>query len=189
MKLDDWLIDNVFQRFAHWFQRMTGKDNFYLATCSGMISVLVGFYINALLNSHPIDYLITCSMVGVIIGSSIISKKRYEGENRGTLTPTLNSERNRTYPTLFRVLFLGVGFGHIIILISIIITASHWSKILEEILLEVLLLGFIGHLYFVACTPLPPQKGKIGELIRSFGKALKECVPSPGGREPVPAPT
>jgi hypothetical protein len=81
MKLDNWLIDRVFQPFAHWFQRMTGRDNFDLSLCFGMIGTLSFFFVDAIKNRGFSSNLFD-ALVGLgIIFNCVTHKRKHEKHN------------------------------------------------------------------------------------------------------------
>ena len=180
MKYDLWLIDNIFQPFAHWFQKMTGKDNFDLAAVSISIGMIITFACDCIVKK----YIIYCGfdlyllLTGIL--SSYLEQKNYYRENKGRQTLAYNSNRNRFGLKFLRRFFL------VMLVTSTVLLIYNFS--LTSLKVEALTLGVTLHAHFNACTPLPPQKGKIQQAIKSLGNTLKNEIPKPGGLTPAPSP-
>ena len=191
MRCDNWLIDNVFQPFAHWFQRMTGKDNFYLSLLSLVTCIFATMCLDVIENNTFVSYsyhLITYIIMFLFLS---ICESKYKQKNRDCDILTCNTLRKDCAVELMRFILTAFVFiSSIIIIFSICFSNKtdvlHITKLLLRQSISVLLDCYI---YFIVCTPLPPQKGKIGQTIKALGNALKNALPKPGGLILAPSPT
>lgn len=187
MKIDDLLFDYVFQPFAHWFQRMTGKDNFFLALICGLLATLTLVCVDTLLG-NSFGYIIDAMFGMSFTFTTVVSQKQYLKENANKDSLTFNSFRRNPGRKMMRVIWAIFTFNHTLVLIDWVLFNPSTVRIYYSSLMEVFFVGLLSHFYFVACTPLPPRKSKIGELARFLGNKLKEALPQPGGLAPAPTP-
>jgi hypothetical protein len=187
VKIDDLLIDYIFQPFAHRLQQMTGKDNFFLALICCMASTLCLLCASIYRNGTP-HYFIPgfLSLVGFLNCWSI--SRNYYNSNKRQSTRTFNDSRIRHFN--FRLVSLILLFITIILVTcsGMIFDQSDIDAI-EGSLLTCSALFYLSYSYLLACTPLPPGTSKIGNMIRSGIKWLKSIVSSPGELAPAPSPT
>ena len=187
MKLDDLLFDCVFQPFAHWFQRMTGKDNFFLALLCSLLATLTLVCVDTLLGDS-FGYIIDTVFGMSFTFTTTALQKQYMKENTNKDSLTFNSLRRNPGRKIMRVIWVIFTLNHTLVLIDWVLFNPSAVRICYISLTEVFFVGLLGHFYFLACTPLPPRKSKIGEMARSLGNKLKEALTQPGGLAPAPTP-
>ncbi|MES2314408.1 MAG: hypothetical protein V4524_00520 [Patescibacteria group bacterium] len=188
MKIDDVLFDYIFQPFAHWFQRMTGKDNFYLGLHVILIAALSICCLGALTGSTRSYF--TSVVIGFLgVTATRALKRQYERENNGKESLALNFMRSILVFKFIRLFYLIISLNMLLLLLLLLFLDAPVKTIRSVPLTSMHVWSFTAYLYFIACTPLPPRKGKIGEMLRSIGNKLKEALPKPGGLVPAPSPT
>lgn len=174
-KIDDWMINNVFQKFAHWTQRTFGINNFIWARMLDFVWLSIAIYQDIFsvywLFFVCIHFLLFLIFYVHILGAECICAK----ENNGTryLNPARMSD-------LFACCRLWM--------VSIVPFAvlKIFSKGLYESGDDIKYISFVLYFYFVACIPLPPCKSKIRKMTEKLAEMLKSAfAPTPA---PVPIP-
>lgn len=181
MKIDDVLIDYGFQKFAHWFQRLTGKTCFFLGKWMFALS-------SATLTVQSTVFLFTSSrkwesfltlflalMHGLLVWRLETKERSWEKGPK----EFLNEDR---------AIFLHVR----VLCFMAMVPLNVWQVLSFTIGGDVIdglealwTFLYVSGLYFSACTPLPPSKSKIRKLWESALASLDNAL-SPSF-EPVPA--
>lgn len=156
--LDDWLLDNVFQRFADWFQRLTGKDSFFLARVFVVIMVTMNscervFFKNF---SVPVASNIVVALMA-LIASYVVASRYYRCE---LPTQCMNFMRNIMPVRILRVFITGLLVWQIIC--TMVVTN------VQMIVIGIYVASTMTYVYLIACSPKPPTKSRFRELIESF---------------------
>lgn len=166
-KIDDWLFDRVFEKkIAHWFQRWTGKTNFFLAK----VSISIGCLVMSLpKGSLPLNLSVLvafyCLVLLILFLGVIISfEKRYEEIEMKE--SAINISRLRDRP---------IRFISVVSAIALVVFST------EQQLLQLMFwIPFLSTTYFLACTPLPPGTSKCRQKWNSLlAKINSALAPSP----------
>ena len=176
MKIDSWLIDSVFQPFSHWFQRLTGKDNFYLARmvlytqlfCVGIMTTWFPLVLIFLLLLCPF---VTIALIKIIsITENVCHEDLVSGcRNRYYNAPMVVLTRMFA---VFSFFLLQMQMVRMEIDIGFVtgMSAAHFTVCISVIIV----------LYLCACTPLPPGESKIRKWLNSLkGSFSSSSVPDP----------
>ena len=160
---DDWLILQ-FERFGHWFQRLTGRTNFFLAAlcdlANSALCVAFGFW------TSDIVYLIfSFFFLSYSIGNLYREKSALGAESRRYMNP-MKAVR---FFKLMRVIYPLFGF-----FVSMGLSGTTGVGIAV-----IALLVWIA-IYLEACDPLPPGTSKIRQWLNSM-KAALSAEPTPVG--------
>ncbi len=167
-------MDRIFQPFANWFQKLTGKDCFFLAYVATYMylgfglctdychknSLVIGF--GAALSS--IVTLITTLWILFLVS---YSKINYRGRGN-TESIYANAARISNPVRLLRQLNLIIylGFSPTFVILVIIPTREMlYGKIATSAL--------TATFFFASCTPLPTQKSKVKEWVEQLKSAVQ----------------
>lgn len=167
--LDDFLIDEVFQKFAWWFQKLTGRTNFWLARASYLMAALfvIPWLIPFQLSPLPSSLVIMTILALLYLAATLwINQKLKEIEKKFL-------ERQSEEATVSQFRIVGVPLRIIGIFVCLII--SGWSILFYKVTANMGFLWGIAFsvfsvkgLYFFSCTPLPPGKSKVKEWLKSL---------------------
>ena len=181
--IDNWLLDVIFQPFQNKFQRITGKNCFFLARQFFIVSMVtylffawfcsVDIFIGSILSLSVVVIVLDFIGCWIII---TIHEKEYINNKM-----TCNNLRTSTIKRrLMCINSLSVLFIFFIPITIVFFTSQLITNIVVFASLY-FLFNFIGS-YFVACTPLPPGSNWFKETKRKLGDLLK---PKPK-LEPIP---
>jgi hypothetical protein len=180
-QVDYFLVEN-FQQFAHYFQRLTGRTNFWLAALAYKIHLLnlVIFIAVSVIKSvrnnkiaEELVFLILLFLIALGIGKiTMLSVKRCEKKDRDffmdnqglmNLNLIILSAHRIMVLLMTSVNLFGLG------LVAFVLGMPEYMFIL--------LFGifYVIAIYFEACTPLPPGKSKVKEWLEAW-KAKRKLV-------------
>ncbi len=160
MRIDFWLIGR-FEKFAHWFQRHTGKTNYFLcAVCIWLyiISMVVEVSLRMFLQKRGFDWL---AMIYVLLALFYVTHlllgeeaRAFERIQTRVANPFKVSPVQRfvRMTSVFFLVFRSVALG--ISLFSAALSFAHlWATMV---------------IYLLACDPLPPCRGKLWDTVGAF---------------------
>lgn len=185
-RLDEAILDRV-ERFSHWFQRLTGLTNFWLARIAIIPFVLLPacFIVNVAYAHPEVPLMLIAApnlpflLVG-FWGQAMLRAVVLQLEHHYLSAPTVahaNTLKMReNWP-------IRVACG--VAAITLLSTEVGSMPILPTAPFE--WLGWLGiplHMYLAACIPLPPGTSKIGELKNRLaawwqGESVPGAVPNP----------
>ncbi len=177
---DVWLLDR-FQRFAEWWQKLTGKDCFFLArlmiACHMLHMATIGLFVLIFTEKSPFDHMpaILISTVWLYIIRVLETEARSD-ISRGC--------RNRGYIDFIAFRLVVIIANPLILGGTLKIYFGLELPFAFALFSSLCFVWYIPFAYFLSCTPLPPAKSKIREWIESFSASLREFVV----HSPVPAP-
>ncbi len=155
-RIDDWIFDSVFEPFAHGFQKLTGKDNFFLAHCCSLIAWIT-ILVVAIIEEKgvPVAATIILGFISLFFYTGVVLfKSRYEKVEARQRKP--NALRN-DIESRARIKKL---FVSIVLVVIFFVVFPQFRRV--ALIFEFFITGFE---YFTACTPLPPCRGKIRDFI------------------------
>lgn len=194
-KIDDWLMDNFFEPFSHWFQETTGKTNFFIAKYLFLLECVILLFVGlwaCFVMEIVFGFLIFLIYIlrTILVIFSIIPEceRKSDGEDAFNLmNETMNEYRVTRISQRKNCIF----FTFLIIILWSMAVPITTSAVEKEMLMILLALYFIGNIVeflaesFYACTPLPPGKNKISEWVKGIKKFTQSLIPKP---TPVPVP-
>ncbi len=174
--LDDWLI-LLCTKFAHWFQRLTGRTSFFLAKLG--LGMCIGSSFVGILNywvpiipypSSPWKLTFEIFMVVKMLYDGIQCNKSeaelYEGKVR--LSAWVLSQRS-TITCGWRLFLASGSIVEVVVLLLLRAFGVSWTQVIYA--------GFIPGLavfsYFIFVNPLPPGQSKVREWVESLGFSPK----------------
>lgn len=171
--LDNWLLDKVFERFAHWFQKLTGRDNFFLAHACNFFSFLLMMASQWLKKGTDLSMLFIIFTLS--LGLSVwvwIAQRQYEIVDKPQ--KCRNQDRADPFMTSMRICL-----NCIMIVFILAITCQAFQKRECPNIPLLFALAFVYCcFYFSSCTPLPPQEGKMKSWISRI-RSWRVAEPSP----------
>lgn len=166
-ELDKNLLER-FTKFCHWFQRMTGRTNFFLAkivvwllACSTIVSV-VNYYYRVLVNETD---LLSC-VISIILTPLFLRDAYLCDKSEGDSLSTTKAKRR--YTADFEWLRKYLVFLIIFIVPAMIsnLMESHFNPL--QFLKEFYFWGIFLFSYLANVDPLPPGKSKVREFAESL---------------------
>lgn len=176
-KIDDWLIDSVLQPFAHWFQKLTGKTNFFLARAAAIASTcLHGLWEQ---NLHGGINVCIGSIFLFCLGMYVVrtfEQAFYRQQKSGSMfcNPTRISHHHQSTRGLLNYLFLGLST-------TLPFVAEQLYYLHSSMFFWILMN------YFCCLTPLPPGESKFKKWATSIGTKLRSLVTGLGNPQPAGA--
>ncbi len=148
--VDNWILFQ-FERFAHWVQAWTGKDNFFLAKlCMVTYGGLNIWELYFLLHSGPWKWSYLQNYISFALGMYVAIKSNLHTLIAEQLTtPNFRNPLQITY-RLWRGIYLGFLLMSIVYLIQ---GKGYAVEVVREVC-------FIAFLYLVSCTPMPPGESR-----------------------------
>lgn len=169
--IDDFLIDTKFQPFAHWFQKLTGLTNFWLAKWCiffyGTSYVLERVINEAYFDSGFVGMMLIPLISIVFFITLDLDDKKWK--NGGFM----NENRIDTFWFFSRILFLYICAFE---LVTGVVNVNFLFYLPE--------MFYTATLYFFTCTPIPPSKSKIRKLYEKVLIKIDEKLSEKP--EPVP---
>lgn len=169
-RIDDFLIDRIFDPFAKKFQVVTGKSCYFLAQmcfwfCSSIcvITAIVSYLLGLFTLVESIPIVVVSFLNSLLFLKCIDCMKRLQKKLE-------DKPSNAIYPSRLEYQFFRLGCVFLVQYNTVMLSIL-WNNKAGFILfssLSVTLLGFVLALYFFACTPLPPGRSKIGEWADNF---------------------
>ena len=175
-KIDSRLIV-LFESFAHWWQRLTGKDNFWLgwaALWGQLIIMLLMDYIITIKRGAPL-FLVYALLDLLVFRYLLRSIRRI----LGLLTPMMGESQKVNGRNPLECLPLGKVLRKISIFLFFVQVAISWRK--SSLLpANVAIFLLVCMWYFFSCTPLPPGESKVGRFLNSL-RAFASWRPATSG--------
>ncbi|MBX4190190.1 hypothetical protein KW791_02765 [Candidatus Parcubacteria bacterium] len=174
--IDAWVL-SYFTKFSHWFQRMTGRTNFFLAKVfifAYVISILVGAlnYWFQMLN-HP-----TPRFGPVIKFAIVLFWMWYISRDKNLQDEHLQGKQTKNPNELFFFLRVPLLIANLIDLqLQAPIFFGGKNVSLIDLFCYLEPLYFILFMYFDSVTPLPPGKSKVREWIEAYQAGFKKLQP------------
>lgn len=175
-RIDGFLIDKVFQPIANRFEKLFGKDCFFL---DGLMfgGVLFCMVFRLALQFSISELIFVLLLAGIVL----------------PLYPTLNRKKRERISSGFMNRERVDSFSVFIRLFILALTIVAWAVFLTkeiadtELIVERITIFQVGFLlssfYFSACTPRPPCKSWVAKFIEKLRAAVSEiATPAP---EPV----
>jgi hypothetical protein len=163
LHIDSFVIDKVFEPFSHWWQRLTGMNNFWQARQALMLSFI--FSILFVAAEFKNAYLTVCIFIsgfffyGLLYILMIIGEQNYLGRDylQGGKNPKCTNLLYAT--TRLVILFLFMFFTCLSLFIIVKINDYHFLFIVGAYTM------ITAAAYFDSCTPLPPATSKVKEWL------------------------
>lgn len=153
IKFDVFLLFKIFQKFAHWFQEVTGKNNFWLARVVLCLGLIGDVTLSVFFRWRIIELIIVLDMI--VLALNLVSIQRSENVYGSTNGKFLNPE------------ILNGAISRIMwIVIAPLLILIFPPSILYCV-------GILASNYFSACTPKPPAESKVKAWLKSFFTILK----------------
>lgn len=177
--LDTWVIERH-ERFARWFQRWTGKTNFWLAKTMYILFILSPVaHIGSLtlgdaMSSSAAPSFLVITGIGLVMKGYVFRTcdhlEEYYANGDGTAHPGTLRVREYWQGRLLMVCVLSLLGVMQVALLLITVRLVQVPPLLT--VPSMIFMGFwwtaVIHAYFLACVPLPPCKSKIREWLESF---------------------
>ena|ERR1700733_13506346 len=170
VRLDRFILEQVFERFAHWFQRLTGKTNFWLAKLSRYVLVL-STVVDIVLRSMRDNVL----DVAILVFFSVVFIPRFGMIIREMESRPLRGVRNDAAISpiwmcarMLAVLFL--ASSQIILVADMVYGVPFSRHVGEYWLRQIEFLSYDCLFYFIACTPLPPGNSALKQWAEGFSQ-------------------
>ena len=182
--IDSWLIDAIFQPLSNAFQRLTGKDNFFLAYTCGFINLACNLYGNSIARKFHFDTVLSLLIfITMLMGTWMIQMKyQHDSYKNANDSRAMNQDRIQIRSIVFRI---GNLSFNAFMFYAIFVNDAHEHP--EVFFYYLGVASWTCNSYFNACTPLPPGKSRIKKWITSFGTFIKSLVPEPHSPNPAPA--
>lgn len=188
--LDAYLLD-CFERFSHWWQKLTEMNCFLLAkACAFLFAFHVVFYVSVIISPvYPTNKQVVASLFLLVLILAYLGylyaikaeTKTHSMHEKGLKNPfKLEAINFRTV-----VCFVDAPFASFILYSMFHATFQKTSEF-THILGSTCLLWFIPVLYFSACDPLPRGKSKVRKWIGGIIDSLRASVNPP---KPAPVPS
>ena len=159
VRFDRFLLNTVFQPFAHWFQDWTGKDSFFLARCFIFIhcflAVLCDFEEDKIGVKLVFMIFLDLFLILFDIVFYLVAKSFYDHYNK---------------PGLMSMVVIWLLPGRCIAMFGLLLTPILGLRygLLHVVLEEGACICFLVFLYFLSCTPKPPSKSKVRKHIEKL---------------------
>ena len=177
-KIDCWLIDQL-EVLTHRFQRITGKDCFWMAeVCTSLIFGIWFCFIEyqILISSWDfIDILVNILLLVLSCGGLFFLVYHAKTQTRKHIQ-FKNSKRHDTTSRSVRILWLVISLLNLWALCA----GKHQHLFGKINCISSLITTLL--MYLIACTPLPPRKSLIKKLLEAILDAFNR------GREAIPDP-
>lgn len=184
----DWFILGKFEKFAHWFQKLTGKNCFWqsrILIITLIISDSVHASIKILKGSSGIVFYCAVSVLSWIVvyfWTRQNEKKTFKFNRDGLSNPF---KKDGAFTRKVMVVILIIAY-----LSSVSVAARlngtsilNFGLIASDLVSETLIVSI---LFLISCDPLPPVKSKLRQWLEKIISAVKEVfIPAP---QPQPIP-
>lgn len=181
-KIDNGLLTK-FEKFSHKWQKLTGKNCFWLAKLSAVCGAIFGtLFIGLGILIQPKTGIIGFPLIFFLFFGTILSVKIIRLTETMVELMNLLGLSNPTKITMKNQRVLSVFF--FVFFFSLVASVGLSNPVF--FLMAFYAVSEVAEVYFTACDPLPPAKSKIRQWLESLVSAAKKAVSiSPA---PVPAP-
>lgn len=171
---DAWLIAKC-EEFAHWFQRWTGKTNYFLCkVCSWtiIVTLIVEYAATKLLRGESVGTFTAYAIFVLLLDVSYLipyeERHAFERMKKGVANPEKVAPGDRFFRFCFTatILFSSVFFVGALLFAPLSKLAEVSSGVYFSTIFGIT--GIFFRLYFAACDPLPPCKGRVWDVIGAF---------------------
>jgi hypothetical protein len=155
-KIDNFLIDQIFEPFSHFFQKITGKDCFWLAAVFFCITFVAVEIKNIL--DKDLFWAIAHAMnfFWLYLVTRDLSPQIRSRVSRGLK----NEIRNHSTLAFLRKIMIFFCLVHLLLgMMMPLYLTFIWGVVIHS---------FTYALYFASCTPLPPQKSSIKAFLEGL---------------------
>lgn len=171
----------LFTKFSHWFQRLTGRTNYFLAK----VFLFVAVYCQLLVILNYWFRILTApsNLVDIVLGSLLICTAAENAITADKAESHLFSE-HETKP------YIGVFVDKYVRIFAIAITifglatgAFLWSEVVQKrsLLLDTIVglwwVYCLSAIYFASVDPLPPGKSKVRRWLEELQAGLRKLQP------------
>lgn len=189
MKNIDKFILDLYQDTADLIQKVFGIDNFTLAKAALIITLVSNIFYNWILHTgSKFSLLLILSCCGLfiffvsllIVYLIILSIERSMRKNSDILYKNKAEENFRTFRYI-QLFFLCLSvFNDLVTIFGIHTTNEPQKENFVSYIDLISIFSFLSCIYFACCTPKPPTKSKITELLEKLGRMFHQ-EPEPSG--------
>ena len=182
--IDRVILDDYFQRFSNWFQKLTGKDCFFLAYVAVIFFYVTGNIGFALVEGGFSGDILTITLFAAFI--FILTIKKSQDIYRRTAAKGQFANPTATFIPFIakRIAILTSTLFTSSIFIELALSSMRIRYFICSFLLILMCLSVVSFLYLSACTPLPPSRSKLSKWLSN----LKESLSFRGSAIHEPAP-
>lgn len=174
--VDAFLMDRIFEPFAHWFQKLTGKTNFWLCRQALLLSLIFYLIIFVYYGKEDIIGVLLLFLIFFAIPCKLTYDAQYKEEKRFLNNDYLKGCKNPARKTEWKWRIFRIVTGLFLICV-LALFADDIIRMKDYIcsLFVVAHFTLMVFNYFSACTPLPPGTSKIKEW---FNKIFLSLAPA-----------
>lgn len=178
-KLDNYIL-SLFTKFCHWFQRLTGKTNFWLAKFTVFLMFfrdgiyLYNYWFPVLKQKTSLFDAVFVGLIAPLWSMWALWNCDQGEANKYSETKT-KSRLSLIYSQKFRKFYL--VFNFFILLTEGISVFAKEGTLSFKLVYVILGNAVTAFIYLVVVDPLPPGKSKIQEWIEGFNAGFKKLVP------------
>lgn len=183
--IEMWLLER-FEKFGHWWQKLSGKDCFWLAfRCLDILSLSIFIVALTLLLYHYYQDGLATLILFMLPSRGYMTvlvqrKHTYWLQEKGLANPY---KSNLILERLVYLVFIPI-INH---LYAIMMIEDSQLPFLSKLIGSYMLLWIIPAVYFSCCDPLPPVKVKQWQENRKRAKEKKRALKEAEGALPIPS--
>lgn len=179
--LDNWML-GLCTKFAHWFQRLTGRTNYFIAKI-GLIIATFTVTLDVMNYFHPVTshkVSLPLTILGAIILLSIPfdAMALDKADEHSQLSKEKVGFRRLTNRSTFIIRFLWLYFSTFDTIRAVATFKPTLMGFVETAYIVCMSYGFLIFYYFIAVEPLPPQKSKVRQWAEKFSFGLLSPAPA-----------
>lgn len=182
----DWFVLGKFEKFAHWWQRLTGKDCFWLAKLC-LILWLTGSAAEYLIKiwlfnagAPRIGLLAIDALLAIFWYHKILSSQFDTYQKIGF------SNKNKLEFKVVRIFMAIATFFTMIAIIFKLLKNADAVYFSSYLIYAVIAIMVFSMAYFTSCDPLPPAKSKVRQWLEKVVSAAKEALSPTPQPQPIP---
>lgn len=171
LQIDAYIFDRVpgFEKITHASQRYLGLDNFFWTRfCIAVYIAHVVWISSAALSEAteavPPIFFFSIVLLALMLGGAFWFSYYVEKRTRNK-TATMNFVRSSVVAIFYRlvqVMFLAISVVEVLVGTPLSLFGLLWDVLTVNIV------------YFISCTPLPPQRSKLREWLGNLGRKNAE---------------
>ena len=178
IRFDSWLLEK-FEKFSHWWQKLTGKDCFWLARFSAASPIayttiiLVAAYVYEGLDGLFFQSMFFVLYITINLTLGFDLKRMEEEVERDQLKGCSNYSKLDVFGRMVGLCvlpFMGC------VLIAISRTLLYHTPIFYLIINGFAPVSWLTALMFACCDPLPPAKSKVRKWLENMAERAKKLI-------------
>lgn len=182
----DWFVLGKFEKLAYWWQKLTGKDCFWLAKLC-LVILLTGFAADYLVKIWLLNT--GAPRIGSLAVYVFIAIFWYHHINSSQVDTYQKIGFGNENKLKFKAIRVFIAIGDFLSMISTVFELIKSVDVMHfflHLIYAIIAIALVSMVYFAACDPLPPAKSKVRQWLEKIVSAAKDAFSPAPQPQPIP---